>query len=52
MEHTIDMLAPEALIGKASVFDLSRLDLQAGDLADAGDIVQIENGHPEPFERR
>ena len=49
MEHTIDTLAPDALIGKASVFDLSNLNLEAGDLVDVGDLALLEKGHPEPL---
>lgn len=49
MEHTIDTVPPGALMGKASVFDLSGLGLEAGDTITAENLAKIESRHPEPL---
>lgn len=49
MEHTIDTMPPDALLAKASVFDLSPLALGPGDVADAEALRSVEAAHPEPL---
>lgn len=49
MQHSIDTVAADALLGKASVFDLGSLGLEAGDMADAKDLARLDSQHPEPL---
>lgn len=49
MDHTIDTLAPDALVGPASVFHLASLGLGPGDLVDAPVLSQLDATNPEPL---